>query len=268
MSLLRQLPLPEIAGATDAELGEVATGVDALLLTDTWEDAFSVVRRSPALLSKLAHTVFDVLAELGGANAIVEARRAFLGSCRERGVDVVWREYRYETIVKPIMSELDSEESRDPGIRLALCTVALEAMEREVEPDAWALLQYELGANLLQTNDGGSAHGIEEAIQAFEGALTVLAPDASPLEWSLSTNGLGIAYRIRVHGDRLENLEKAIACHTRTALGRGEEDRPSREDCMVQLGKDYLARCTLQQPSMVPRRIWHTSRLPNGPWRR
>ncbi len=61
---------------------------------------------------------------------------------------------------------------------------------------------------------GNRADNLEIAITGYEIALTVFTRDRFPIDWAMTQNNLGIAYRNRIRGERAENLEIAIECYT------------------------------------------------------
>jgi tetratricopeptide (TPR) repeat protein len=81
--------------------------------------------------------------------------------------------------------------------------------------------------DLTARNNGAIAHGqahlgditahqrraidLRKAIAAYEAALTVRTRAAHPVEWAMTQNNLGNAWRNMPTGDRRENLRKAIA---------------------------------------------------------
>jgi CHAT domain-containing protein len=64
---------------------------------------------------------------------------------------------------------------------------------------------------------GDRAQNLEEAIAAYQAALTVTTQTAMPVEWAMTMINLANAYQTRIRGDRAQNLEDAIAAY-RAAL--------------------------------------------------
>ena len=54
---------------------------------------------------------------------------------------------------------------------------------------------------------------MEIAITGYQIALTVFSVEAFPLEWADIQNHLAVAYSERTKGDKVENLEMAIATY-------------------------------------------------------
>lgn len=57
---------------------------------------------------------------------------------------------------------------------------------------------------------GNKASNLEIAITGYEIAATVFTREAFPEKWAKIQNNLGEAYRNRIRGDKLQNLEKAV----------------------------------------------------------
>jgi len=60
---------------------------------------------------------------------------------------------------------------------------------------------------------GDRAANLEQAIECYREALRVYTPEAAPLDYAMTQNNLGIAYRNLPTGDRAANLEQAIECY-------------------------------------------------------
>ena len=60
---------------------------------------------------------------------------------------------------------------------------------------------------------GDRAANLQQAIACYEQALRVHTPEAAPLDYAMTQNNLGNAYRQLPVGDRAANLQKAIACY-------------------------------------------------------
>ena len=80
-------------------------------------------------------------------------------------------------------------------------------------PVDWATTTMNLATAYYSCIRGDRADNIEQAIAAYEQALTVITQSAMPVEWATTTMNLANAYRNGIKGDRAENLEHAInAC--------------------------------------------------------
>jgi tetratricopeptide (TPR) repeat protein len=64
------------------------------------------------------------------------------------------------------------------------------------------------------------------AIGHYEAALRVYTEPDFPVDWAMTQNNLGVAYRNLPTGDRGENLAKAIACYEAALRVRTEADFP------------------------------------------
>ena len=56
--------------------------------------------------------------------------------------------------------------------------------------------------------------------------MTVLTRDEFPEDWARTQNNLGVAYWERIHGDRAENLERAIAAYQAALTVRTRDEFP------------------------------------------
>ena len=86
----------------------------------------------------------------------------------------------------------------------------------EAEPDAKQFLAGVIGefSNLIQQFPlGNKANNMEIAITGYEQALEVYTRTDFPVQWAMTQNNLGNAYRDRIRGDKADNLENAIAAY-------------------------------------------------------
>jgi len=60
---------------------------------------------------------------------------------------------------------------------------------------------------------GDRAANLARAIACYEAALRFYTPEAAPLDYAMTQNNLGEAYRNLPTGDRAANLARAIACY-------------------------------------------------------
>ena len=84
---------------------------------------------------------------------------------------------------------------------------------------------------------------MEHAIKHYRLALKVRTRHGFPEKWAETHNNLGIAYKIRIKGDRAENVEQAIA-HFELALEVSTRDGfPEKwADIQNNLGGAYCTR--------------------------
>ena len=97
---------------------------------------------------------------------------------------------------------------------------------------------------------GSRANNLEDAIKAFEAALTIRTREALPKDWAQTQHNLGDAYADRIQGSRADNLEAAIRAFEAALTVRTREAFPAR------LGHDPgQSRQRLSEPhSRQPRR--------------
>ncbi|WP_204136836.1 tetratricopeptide repeat protein, partial [Halomicronema sp. CCY15110] len=60
---------------------------------------------------------------------------------------------------------------------------------------------------------GDKAANIEQAITAYQQALTVMTQTAMPVEWATTMMNLATAYSDRIRGDKAANIEQAITAY-------------------------------------------------------
>jgi MFS family permease len=84
-------------------------------------------------------------------------------------------------------------------------------MTRESNPDEWAAARTSDGLACAQRPDGDPRENWEQAIAAFEDALSIWTCARDPEKWAAGRMNLGVAYRERLAGDRAANRESAIA---------------------------------------------------------
>ncbi|MFO0099714.1 MAG: CHAT domain-containing protein [Aphanizomenon sp.] len=86
----------------------------------------------------------------------------------------------------------------------------------EAEPDAKQFFAVVIGnfSNLIQQFPlGNKPDNVEIAITGYEQALEVSTRTDFPVDWAMTQNNLGTAYRDRIRGDKADNLENAIAAY-------------------------------------------------------
>jgi CHAT domain-containing protein len=98
---------------------------------------------------------------------------------------------------------------------------ALSVRTQTAMPIEWAQTTMNLATAYKNRIKGDSpeerlrqrAENIEQAIAAYEQALSVMTQTAMPIDWAQTTNNLATAYYSRIKGDRAENIEQAIAAY-------------------------------------------------------
>ncbi|MEM7553356.1 MAG: CHAT domain-containing tetratricopeptide repeat protein, partial [Cyanobacteria bacterium P01_A01_bin.84] len=73
---------------------------------------------------------------------------------------------------------------------------------------------------------GERGENIENAISAYQQALTIYTQQDFPYEWAMTQNNLGITYRERIKGKRGENIENAIFAYQQALIIRTQTDFP------------------------------------------
>jgi CHAT domain-containing protein/tetratricopeptide (TPR) repeat protein len=126
---------------------------------------------------------------------------------------------------------------------IPLCKRALELMERERNPLAWAGFQSLLGSHLMGYPSGNLSQNLEDAIQAFQQALSVYTRQDYPDRWAMIMLKMGFVYSTRVEGDPGENIEKSIEAYEKAfeyITGQNNPDEWSVGTTVMALG--YLTR--------------------------
>jgi tetratricopeptide (TPR) repeat protein len=71
-----------------------------------------------------------------------------------------------------------------------------------------------------------SGVNLSRAIACYEAALSMYTEDSFPMDWAMTQNNLGIAYKNLPSGDHDINLNRAIACYEASLRVRTEENFP------------------------------------------
>jgi len=94
--------------------------------------------------------------------------------------------------------------------RVKLCQTVLGMVDRNAQPELWAVMQIELGNSLAQNPLGSHAENIDLAIGHYNQALQVYTLEAFPEDWAGTRNNLANAYSNRIRGDCIDNIDLAI----------------------------------------------------------
>ena len=97
--------------------------------------------------------------------------------------------------------------------RVALLRRALDLLPQDMDAEAWAGLQVELGLALMETPEGERVENIESALVAYQAALAVFHRDTNADEWASTRNNLATAYRQRLRDPWPLNIESAIEAY-------------------------------------------------------
>jgi hypothetical protein len=193
----------------------------SMFINRHWDDLQRFIELHPEeLLGNEADNALDILIDSTDKNnkEEVEAQHAFselrkiLHHSKEIGVKKACAEYEFEYITWKIFQLIKPGEMSDRAelCRRALKILDLLAYDQNKRSAFWAQLQFELGESLSQIPSINSLDNIEDAIEAYHQALTVVTPESDKIFWSGIMVSLGIAYRNRIAGDKAENLELAI----------------------------------------------------------
>ncbi len=85
-----------------------------------------------------------------------------------------------------------------------------EIFPREKFPVEWAVARNNAGHYASLFVDRTTAENIDEAIAAYEDALSVPEFKSHDAWWAMAQESLGSAYQRRLNGDRADNIERAI----------------------------------------------------------
>jgi tetratricopeptide (TPR) repeat protein len=137
--------------------------------------------------------------------------------------------------------------------------LALEAFDRQKEPEFWARTHNDLGEcyRLLAQLEEQQAN-LERAIEHYQACLEVATRRQFPDLWAGAHNNLGIAYLKRVEGDPAENFELAIA-YCRQALEFYTRQTLPEDWAMTQnnLGSAYRLRLQGERAENLEQAIHH-----------
>lgn len=107
---------------------------------------------------------------------------------------------------EPIESTADLTRHID-GLREGLTLI-----DRNEDPDRWAMFQALLANRLHDNPLGDRAENLEQAIEHHELSLEIYNRDEYPDQWAMAQVMLASTYLRRIRGDRSANIEKCIAC--------------------------------------------------------
>lgn len=146
----------------------------------------------------------------------------------------------------PSMEQLSASLSKMPKTakdireRVELCRTLLPLFDRAKDSYLWAALQVELGFNLARIFASDRTDMLEQAIDAYHEALSVLTPGKNPTEWANTMGNLSLAYRDRIAGDPKENFHRAIEGFNKVLELSPRDKEPVRwAQTMANLGYAY-----------------------------
>jgi MFS transporter, FSR family, fosmidomycin resistance protein len=105
----------------------------------------------------------------------------------------------------------DDERRGAPALLRGPARATAYDKTRESNPEDWAAARTRHGLACAQRLDGDRSENWEQAIAAFEDALSIWTRTRNPEKWAAGRMNLGVAYRERLAGNRSGNREWAIA---------------------------------------------------------
>jgi len=202
-----------------------------LTFSQNWDDVRRTIEAHPELLSDTSVDLFGVLiarlrevGDLDGGNRF-EQYRDLLVLAREIGVEDAIAEMAGEAEdisaeLQAALAALSESLTASDGApeQLGLIRRALELATLEKTPKIWVSLHGMLGDALLREHGGDRGQSVEDALDAFQKALSRLSKTAQPVLWAITMSNLARAYTERVRGAAEENTARAAAAF-REALG-------------------------------------------------
>jgi predicted aspartyl protease/tetratricopeptide (TPR) repeat protein len=221
--LLKLRPTPQ----TPADEGYLGAGIRTLAaetvkkLGLTEEHALlvtQVMANGPA--AKAGLTPGDVLLALDDM-AVLNAEAFILGIRRHKPNETVHLKILRRS--KRVVAAATLTGSAD-GVKLDISgdaaerTIAgenavLNIFRADDSPEEWAIAHYYLAGAYTQRIEGTTAENLEQAIKAYEAALSIPAFRAHAAEWATAQERLGNAYKLLRTGDEASNLEHAIKAY-------------------------------------------------------
>lgn len=146
----------------------------------------------------------------------------------------------------------------DAPRRVEVCRTALTMVDRNTEPELWALLQGVLADSLIQSPVGDRGERIDQAIACYLDIIAIYARESSSKQWSRAQYGAGRSYLDRIHGERADNIERAIE-HFDAVLGVCTHEATPELWISTHhsLGRAYLERSLGQRADSIERAIEH-----------
>jgi CHAT domain-containing protein len=117
-------------------------------------------------------------------------------------------------------------DPNDMSRRVEVCRKGLTLVDRDNNPEQWAILQFELAQSLSKNPAGNLTNNIEQAIEHYKQALEVYTRNTFPVPWADTQVALGNAYADRHQEERAENLEQAIEYYEQALNVYTSEDFP------------------------------------------
>lgn len=210
--------------------------LEDLLGADSWDRIRGLIVHHPILLTSLADQFLTD--EMGKHAADPHLHAAFLERqdllrrCRIDGVEAVFAGLEPQRLPQALRNLYQMLSQVDP----------------ERQPQQWAGLHGELGAEWSETEAGDRAANIELAFDHYWRAQSVFTRERAPGNWAIVEVNLGNAFRDRIRGDRPTNFDAAIG-HFQNALAVFS---PETEPDHWALAQHNLAHAYFTHPEQDP----------------
>lgn len=146
-----------------------------------------------------------------GSAAGVAMWERFLGIWTRNSFPRVWSYTRIATAWL-LGDGIDAELENFMETIHTLNVDAVGAMDKSVDPLAWAYLMNNIAVAYMHRTRGSRCTNIEIALSYFELAFTVFKKDSHPYEWSITLSNIADAYLNRIVDVRTRNINRAMAC--------------------------------------------------------
>lgn len=119
---------------------------------------------------------------------------------------------------------------------------AMEFLTPSLHSDHWWAMHVDLGNSLVHSSLGNYAQNVEDAIEAFNVALSVVDSDTEPIKWAWTVGNIGAAYLNRIEGERADNIERSIYLQEQALPILMSENRQESIILLMNLGTVYMHR--------------------------
>ena len=121
-------------------------------------------------------------------------------------------------------ARISGEPAENDELSLDYAEQALATIDREQNPNMWAMVHNNLGFHYLTSEIGDRYANLERSKAELELAATVLRSDTTPTEWAKLQANLGACFQQRVAGNRADNIEQALICFGNALTVQRPED--------------------------------------------
>jgi len=191
--------------------------IGQLLLVESFEDYVGLLEKHPELGSREAADELDEASDAPAYGPLFARARVLLDGARSGDLSAAWEAYRKAAdeaqhlmgAVEPLQAEADAAMERGDYARVL--EIVDEAMPVAVQTGFGLvvhLLLNQRGGALLNSAGPNRANELEGAIEAFRAALEISVSGAQAAGVLMH---LGLAFGERIHGDRADNTETALA---------------------------------------------------------